>query len=225
MNELALLAGVGGSILGTHQLGLNTVCAVERNEHRRCVLMQRQNEGHLPPFPIWDDVCTFTGRSWMGTVDIISGGFPCQAFSTAARGRNNAEDLWPYMARIIQEAMSTYVFAENVSYRAIDVAAKQLCAMGYKVQCTSISADELGACHVRERFWLLAYADDKSQLQRTVNAKMAELSEFRGSVWEAKPPESRMDDGLSRRVDRYESCGNGQVPVVAATALWTLANS
>ena len=57
MNELALFAGVGGGMLGTTELGISPVCAVELDRHCRCVLVQRQNDGILPPFPAWDDVC------------------------------------------------------------------------------------------------------------------------------------------------------------------------
>ena len=225
MNELALFAGVGGGLLGTHQLGINPVCAVERNEHRRLVLMRRQNERHLPSFPIWDDICNFRGKCWRGTVDFISGGFPCQAFSSAARGRNNAENLWPHMRRVVGEICPAYVFAENVAAKPIEDAARDLCSMGYKVQIVSLSAKDLGADHDRERFWLLAYADDKSQLRSTINAKMAIMPKFCEGIWESFPGKSRASNGLASRMDRFEACGNGQVSIVAAAALWSLANA
>lgn len=223
MNELALFAGVGGGLLGTHQLGINPVCAVERNDHRRMVLMRRQNEGHLPAFPIWDDVCTFAGECWAGTIDIVSGGFPCQAFSTAARGRNNAANLWPEMARIVREARPSYVFAENVTAAAIEQAARDCANMGYKAEMLSLSAADLGADHVRQRYWLLAYADDKSQLRRTINAKTSIMQGVCEGVWSAKPGESGVVNGLAGRLDRFEATGNGQVPAVAAAALLALA--
>lgn len=224
MNELALFAGAGGGLLGTHQIGLNPVCAVERNEHRRWVLVQRQNDGHLPPFPIWNDIRTFDARAWQGTVDIVSGGFPCQAFSTAARGRNNAVNLWPEMRRVVAESEPSYVFAENVTAKAIEQAAADLAALGYKTEMLSLAASDLGADHIRERFWLLAYADDKSKLRSVVNAKVAECPQLCDSVWATDPRSSGMVDGVAGRMDRYEATGNGQVPVVAAAALWTLAN-
>ena len=60
MNELALFAGVGGGILGGQQLGWRTVCAVEIDPYARRVLIERQNDGSLPAFPIWDDVRPLT---------------------------------------------------------------------------------------------------------------------------------------------------------------------
>ena len=226
MNELALFTGIGGGMLGTAELGISPVCAVELDWHCRCVLVQRQNSGQLRPcFPIWDDICSFGGRPWRGIVDIISGGFPCQAFSTAARGRNVAHNLWPEMYRVVKEVAPIYVFAENVSAAAIERAATDLTALGYKADMLSLSAKDLGGDHVRRRYWLLAYSDDKSKLRSLVNAKARELPELRESIWSAKPGEPRVANGFAGRVERYRAVGNGQVPVVAAAALWALANA
>jgi len=225
MNELALFAGAGGGLLGTHSLGITPVCGVEWQPHRRLVLVQRQNDRLLPPFPIWDDVRTFDGNPWRGRVDFVSGGFPCQAFSTAARGRNVADDLWPEMLRIVADVAPRYVFAENVSDKAIAAAAEDLESISYQTRVLSLSAKDLGADHVRERHWLLAYADDKSELRGRVNAEVARCTSFHGRLWAAAPPDTRLDDGVAPRVERYAATGNGQVPAVAAAALWALANA
>jgi len=87
LNELALFAGAGGGILGGKLLGWRTVCAVEWEAYPASVLCARQNDGLLPPFPIWDDVQTFDGKPWAGIVDVISGGFPCQDISSAGGGQ------------------------------------------------------------------------------------------------------------------------------------------
>jgi hypothetical protein len=87
LRELALFAGAGGGILGGHLLGWRCVCAVEWEPYPAGVLIARQNEGFLPPFPIWDDVRTFDGKPWRGVVDVVSGGFPCQDISAAGKGR------------------------------------------------------------------------------------------------------------------------------------------
>ena len=88
VNELALFAGAGGGILGGKLLGWRTVCAVEWEPYPASVLCARQNDGFLPPFPIWDDVQTFDGKPWRGIVDVVSGGFPCQDISVAGGGGN-----------------------------------------------------------------------------------------------------------------------------------------
>ena len=91
MNELALFAGAGGGILGGHLLGWRTVCAVEWEPYAASVLVARQNDRFLPPFPIWDDVQTFDGIPWRGIVDVVSGGFPCQDISAAGGGKELME--------------------------------------------------------------------------------------------------------------------------------------
>ena len=218
MNELALFAGSGGGILGGHLLGWRTVCAVERDAYSASVLAQRQNDGILKAFPIWDDVCTFDGRPWRGVVDVVSGGFPCQAYSSAASGKNTADDLWPEMRRIVADVAPRYVFAENVQRRAIDRAADELEEMGCTTKAISLGAADLGADHIRKRYWLLAYADGDSELLKSINAKVAGMQGFRESLWSASPEQPRMADELAFRVERLAATGNGQVPVVAATA-------
>lgn len=224
MNELALFAGAGGGILGGSLLGWKTICAVEFEPHHAAILCQRQDDGILPPFPIWDDVRTFDGQIWRGRVDVISGGFPCQAYSTAAAGKNNADDLWPEMRRIVADVSPRYVFAENVSKEAINIAADDLEQMGYKVKCTSLSASDLGADHIRKRYWLRAHANVHSKLFRPINAKMEILQKFRPRIWESYPNEPRMADGLAHRMDRLTATGNGQIPAVVAFAWEILSN-
>ena len=193
MNELALFAGAGGGLLASNILGHNIVCAVERDEYCIEVLIQRQNERIIQPFPIWDDICAFDGRPWRGTVDLVSGGFPCQAFSSAARGRNIAEkDLWGEMCRVIREVQPRVVFAENVSEKAILQARKDLDTDGFICKHIKLSAKDVGADHERERFWLLAYTDDYGKLFSTFNAKTQILQELRNSVWETYPGELRL---------------------------------
>ena len=221
MNELALFAGAGGGILAGRLLGLRTVCAVEINPFARGVLLARQDDGMLEPFPVWDDVRTFDGLPWRGRIDVVSGGFPCQAYSAATRGRATADDLWPEMRRVVADVAPRYVFAENVSRVAIDGAADDLDAMGYETRCVALAASDLGADHIRKRYWLLAHADGDSKLRSAVNAEVAELSRVRPRVWSSDPNESRMDDGMADRMDRLATTGNGQVSIVAATA-WRL---
>jgi len=223
MNELALFAGAGGGILGGHLLGWRTVCAVEWEPYAASVLIQRQNDGILPPFPVWDNVQTFDGRPWRGIVDVISGGFPCQAYSTAAAGKNTADDLWPEMRRIVADVAPGYVFAENVSRIAIDQAEDDCESMGYKTKKISLSAKDMGADHIRERFWLLAYSDNDGELLRSINAKTRWMQGLDNSIWKDYPESLRMVDGLASRLDRLKAIGNGQVPLVAATA-WRLLN-
>lgn len=225
LRELAIFAGAGGGLLAGLVLGWRTVCAVERDEFAASVLVQRQNDRILPAFPVWDNVFTFDGSVWRGIVDVVSGGFPCQAYSSAAAGANVADDLWPEMRRIVADVAPRYVFAENVARKAIDAAADDLEQMGYKTRCIELSAKDLGADHVRGRCWLIAYTDDPGELLRAVNAKVEVLPGMAENVWRSDPGVTRVSDGLAHRMDRLKASGNGQVPIVAIGALAALAGS
>lgn len=171
MNELALFAGAGGGILGGHLLGWRTICAVEREPYAASVLMQRQNDGILPPFPIWDDVCTFDGNPLRGLVDVVSGGFPCQDISAAGNGAGidgERSGLWREMARIISEVLPRFVFVENsplLVSRGLAVVIGDLAEMGYDAEWCCISASDCGAPHKRDRIWLVANARGGRRLQ------------------------------------------------------------
>ena len=165
MNELALFAGAGGGILGGHLLGWRCVCAVEYNAYARSVLLARQNDGTLPPFPIWDDVRTFDGKPWRGIVDVVSGGFPCQDISAAGKGAGldgERSGLWSEMARIIREVRPRLVYVENspmLTSRGLGKVLGDLAEMGFDAEWGVVSAADTGAPHLRERIWILADAN------------------------------------------------------------------
>ena len=164
MNELALFAGAGGGILGGKLLGWRTVCAVEREPYAASVLAARQNDGFLPAFPIWDDVRTFDGKPWRGIVDVVSGGFPCQDISAAGKGAGisgSRSGLWSEMARIIGEVRPRYAFVENspmLTSRGLGTVLGDLAALGFDARWGVLSAADVGANHLRERIWIVAYS-------------------------------------------------------------------
>lgn len=167
MNELALFAGAGGGILGGHLLGWRTVAAVEIEEYPRAVLLQRQADGILPRFPIWDDVRTFDGIPWRGRVDVITGGFPCQDISAAGKGAGISGErsgLWSEFARIIGEVRPRYAFIENspmLTIRGLDRVLADLAALGYDAEWCVLGAHHVGAPHKRDRIWILAYTTQR----------------------------------------------------------------
>ena len=171
MNELALFAGAGGGILGGHLLGWRTVCAVEWEPYAASVLVARQNDGVLPPFPIWDDVCTFDGNPWQGIVDVVSGGFPCQDISVAGRGagiEGERSGLWSEMSRIIGEVRPRFVLVENspaLTHRGGVRVIADLASMGYVCKWGVVGASDVGAPHKRERVWIVAHADSMRKPQ------------------------------------------------------------
>ena len=238
MNELALFAGAGGGILGGHLLGWRTVCAVERDAYAAQVLAQRQNDGVLKPFPIWSDVCSFDGKPWRGVVDVISGGFPCQDISCAGKGagiEGSKSGLWRQMARIVSEVRPRFVFVENSSLlikRGAALVIGDLAEMGYDSQWCIVSASDCGAPHKRDRFWLVANPISERGRSRDAEREDAEDArqrpkdqrdnEGRVGIWDTEPNVGRVANGVARRVDRLKAIGNGQVPIVAATAFQIL---
>ena len=177
MNELALFAGAGGGILGGKLLGWRTVCAVEWEPYPASVLCARQNDKILAPFPIWDDVRTFDGKPWRGIVDVVSGGFPCQDISAAGNGAGisgTRSGLWSEMARIIGEVRPRYAFVENspmLTSRGLGTVLGDLAALGFDARWGVVSAADVGAPHLRERIWIVAHNNSKSQSTKPIHAE------------------------------------------------------
>ena len=164
MNELALFAGAGGGILGGKLLGWKTVCAVEYDAYAASVLVARQNDGCLEPFPVWDDVRTFDGKPWRGIVDVVSGGFPCtdiSAIKQNAKGIDgSASGLWSEMARVICEVRPRLVLLENsplLVRRGLARVLGDLAKAGFDAGWSVVGADDAGFPHHRKRLWLVGY--------------------------------------------------------------------
>jgi len=230
LNELALFAGAGGGILGGKLLGWRTVCAVEWEPYPACVLAARQNDGLLPPFPIWDDVQTFDGKPWRGIVDVVSGGFPCQDISSAGKGagiEGSRSSMWKHMARIIGEVRPRFAFVENSELlvkRGLAVVISDLAEIGYGCVWSVFHAAAFGGEHVRPRLFLLAYPNSAQCKGRGVPSGIhKENAIISYTRWgKDKPGVDRTSDVVASRVDRLKAIGNGQVPVVAARAFNTL---
>jgi site-specific DNA-cytosine methylase len=170
LRELHLFAGAGGGILGGLLLGHTPVCAVEIDAYCRKVLAARQADGWLPEFPIYEDVRQFDGKPWRGRVDVVAGGFPCQPWSQAGKrkGTDDPRHLWPEMARIVEEVRPRYVFAENVQLAAFEEPWRDLRGLGYRVPpALCVAASDVGAPHIRKRWWLLAQLGDPDGFDRS----------------------------------------------------------
>jgi DNA (cytosine-5)-methyltransferase 1 len=200
MRELALFAGAGGGILGGLLLGWRTVCAVELDPYARSVLLARQRDGCLEPFPIWDDVRTFDGHPWRGYVDVVSGGFPCQDISAAGKGAGitgERSGLWTEFARIIGEVRPRYALVENspmLTSRGLGTVLGDLAALGYDARWGVLGAHHVGAPHKREQIWIVDYAKENicPRNPRTMGATQNKLQERQ------KPVQPRIELGSSR---------------------------
>ena len=174
-----LFAGAGGGILADLLLEHQPVVAVEIEDYPRKVLLQRQRDGILPRFPIWDDVRTFDGNPWRGLVDIVAGGFPCQDISAAGKGAgiNGARSgLWSEMRRIIGDIRPAYVLVENsprLTIRGATRVAGDLAGMGYVGSNGVLGADDAiwnfckpFADHERKRIWFCASNTNPDSLRQ-----------------------------------------------------------
>lgn len=248
MNELALFAGVGGGLLASKWLlGWRTICYVEREPYVVERIRERIAQGMLDEAPIWDDVKTFDGRPWAGRVDIVTGGFPCQPYSSAGRqkGSKDERNLWPDTLRVIRQVRPRWGFLENVPRLLhFDYFGKiigSLAESGFDVRWDSLPANEFGAPTKRERVYLVAHAHRfRSQAHGILCGPTDKaLSESKGKgKWNGRYSDGHgnrirllpdfeflgMVDGMAHRVERCKAIGNGQVPIVVATA-WTLLSS
>lgn len=156
LTHLSLFSGIGGLDLAAEWAGFRTVGQCEWADYPRAVL-----EKHWPGLPRWRDIRTLTGddffeKTGLRTVTVLSGGFPCQPFSTAGKRRGKDDDryLWPEMLRVIQEIRPAWVVGENVAgivSMALDTVLSDLESIGYSCQALVIPACAVDAPHRRDR--------------------------------------------------------------------------
>jgi DNA (cytosine-5)-methyltransferase 1 len=224
LTHLSLFSGIGGLDIAAEMAGIKTVGQCEWADFQTKIL-----EKHWPDVPRWRDIRTLTAdsfyeRTGLRTVDVISGGFPCQPFSVAGKrgGEDDDRYLWPEMLRVIREIRPTWVIGENVPgivNLALDTVLSDLEGEGYSAQAFIIPACGVDAPHRRERCCILAYAVDRGGAVWW-NRKLsdADADEGKGNdhgrgaqtavsgEWrEDESGTAGMDDGLSESVYRADS--------------------
>lgn len=168
MTHLSLFSGIGGLDLAAEWAGFETVGQCEFADYPTKVL-----EKHWPTVPRWRDIRTLTAEDFyaktgLRTVDVISGGFPCQPFSVAGKQKGKGDDryLWPEMCRVIRELKPRWVVGENVPgilrLAAADVV-QDLEREGFNAVVLDFEAAAVGAYHRRERVAFVAHHPDRGR--------------------------------------------------------------
>jgi len=249
LRVLDLFSGIGGFSLGLERAkcetgpydGFETVafCEIDRSVYP--VL-----DAHWPGTPVYSDVRELSAArlaaDGIATIDIITGGFPCQDISIAGRGAGLAgarSGLWAEIARLIGELRPAYAIVENSSEllgRGFETVLSDLASLGYDAEWHCIPASYVGAPHGRDRVWIIArrtpigrHVADALQTDaiRAPNAGFATLSDqgcpwihegwFAPTWWNwaPEPALDRVVDGLPPSVDRANGAlGNAVVPQI-----------
>ena len=229
MKHLDLFSGIGGFALAARWAGIETVGFCEIEEYPRKVLAK-----NFPAVPIHNDIRELDGSIYEG-VDIITGGFPCQPFSTCGREKGAKDDrhLWPEMLRIISEARPAWVIAENVSglvRLGLDMVQHDLEGEGYTSRAVMVPACAKGAKHRRDRLWIIAhsmrgiYSPQQERKCEEVGARQDPLAHGKKrelAGWMQRPrciveTMGRTTNGLPEGLDKsLKALGNAIVPQVA----------
>jgi len=228
MKELSLFTGAGGGLLGTKLLGWEHIGYVEINDYCQQIIAQRIKDGILDNAPIFGDIRAFISDgyadAYQGMVDVITAGFPCQPYSTAAAGKNKKDYIVEHLFECVKRIQPSFIFCENVSRSAIGKAAEGLQELYYHTKAAKVSAADCGADHIRQRYWLFAYTDNEREFLRKINDEVGKLQNICPAIWSSYDKEPRVDYGMAGRMDQLKAIGNGQVPAVVATAWRLLTN-
>ena len=238
VRHLDLFSGIGGFALAAKMVGgIETVGFCEIDPWAQKVLAK-----NFPGVPIHDDIHTLKS-SIHDEIRIITGGFPCQPYSTAGKQGGSDDDraIWPEMLRVINESRPTWVLGENVAgIKNLDLerVLSDLEGSGYGVEAFDIPACGVSARHSRHRIWIVGYryfSGDRRLNLRPGSGGSEEggrRQTEKGSLWEHiaaptwgregasdKPGLVRRIHGVSNRMDRYRGLANAIVPQVAAQIL------
>lgn len=212
MKHLGLFEGIGGFSLAARWMGWETVAWVEINDFCQKVLKK-----NFPEAKGYGDIKEFDGTQYRGTVDIVTGGFPCQPYSTAGKrkGKEDSRHLWPEMLRVIREVQPMYVVGENVrgltnwnKGLVFDEVQADLEVEGYEVLPFLLPACGVNAPHRRDRIWFVAY----SKTFRERSGQPRSNTECREQLERAEQRRNYYDNDESRLVtNSYDILHEGKL--------------
>ena len=188
MNHASLFSGIGGFDLAAEWANWNNVFHCEWNPFGQRVLKH-----HFPKSISYNDITKTNFSVHAGQIDVLTGGFPCQPYSTAGlrKGKADERHLFPEMLRAIKEIKPRWVIGENVrglvswnGGMVFNEVCDDLESEGYEVQSFLIPAAGVNAPHQRQRIWFVAYSNDKGRSARfrEVQSKNGEVSEWNNNA-------------------------------------------
>ena len=228
---LDTFSGIGGFSYAAEHIvgGFETVAFVEREPYCQRILGK-----HWPTVPIYDDITTFNPRPH--SADVICGGFPCQDISHAGKQAGIKEGtrsgLFYELMRVIRLVQPRYVVLENVAAiltNGLDTVLGELAKAGFDAEWACIPASAVGACHQRDRWWLVAYSNRlrankintqqgvyghrKTQVYQPWNPRFDSSTEFsRSGIGGEALPVSNVAHANDPRLERREPAGVLQYP-------------
>ena len=173
MNHGSLFSGIGGFDLAAEWMGWNNIFHCEWNSFGQKVLKH-----HFPNSISYHDITKTDFTIHRGNIDILTGGFPCQPYSSAGLrlGKADERHLFPQMLRAIKEIQPRWVIGENVrglvswnEGMVFHEVYADLESEGYEVQSFLIPAAGVNAPHQRFRVWFVAHANDKGRSSESNN--------------------------------------------------------
>lgn len=239
LKTLDLFSGIGGFSLGLERTGgFETVAFCEIEPFPRAVLRK-----HWPDVRQYEDVRTLTAdqlvRDGIGRVDVITGGFPCQDLSVAGLqagiGEGTRSGLWSEIVRLSGELRPSYIIVENVANLLSGPSERpgawfgrvlaDLAALGYDAEWHCIPGSFVGAPHIRDRVWIIAY-DRKERTQGIVAQTIRRVEAFswckdfrraedfreRSDLYDS--PLCGSYNGIPQGSHRVAACGNAVVPAI-----------
>ena len=183
MNHGSLFSGIGGFDLAAEWMGWENKFHCDINPFSRQIC-----NFYWPDAESYDNIKTTDFSKWRGKIDILSGGFPCQPFSTAGKrmGKEDERHLWPYMLQAIKDIRPRYVVGENVrgilswsDGLVLEEVYADLEGEGYEIQTFVLPAVGINAPHRRDRVWIVAKdISSDGRVQREPIEKGTEVREF-----------------------------------------------
>lgn len=191
MNFLDLFAGIGGVRLGLERAGHTPVGYVEIDKFAR-----QSYQAIHDTTGEWTatDITQVTNEEWSrfnGTVDIIAGGFPCQAFSIAGNRKGFMDEtrgtLFFEIARAVEQIKPQFVFLENVkgllnhdkgnTFRTVLATLDEL---GYDVEWSVLNSKDFGVPQNRERVYIVGHS--RNERRREVLPIFGQDGEFNSAT-------------------------------------------